>query len=235
MTTTEPTPEFHGRLRATLAYALLAGVLLVVVGFPVFAAWRGQPIASDQLSTLDLFSGQILLAAFLAAWFLLQQRVSLRAFMALPKGDWSRRVWMGLRLGLIGWLLTLAAMAILARLGGDAGRAPAAGFVDFITWMATRPFGLRLALVLSAMTVEEVFFRAFLQPRLGLALATLCFALGHVGYGSPTMGAGVLVIGLVLAVEFERHRDLATCVIAHGLFDGIQLLLVLPLVARHLG
>jgi membrane protease YdiL (CAAX protease family) len=126
-------------------------------------------------------------------------------------------------------VLTLATKATETEPG-----APPEEFVGFITWLARRPFGLRLALVLTAMTVEEAFFRAFLQPRIGIALATLAFALGHVGYGSPQMGAGVLVIGLVLALDFRRRGDLAVCAIAHGVFDAIQLLIVLPLAASQL-
>ena len=84
------------------------------------------------------------------------------------------------------------------------------------------------------MVIEEAFFRAFLQPRFGLATATVSFALSHANYGSPVMGSGVLVIGLILGLTFRRHQDLAICALAHGTFDGIQLLIVLPFVASRL-
>jgi membrane protease YdiL (CAAX protease family) len=48
------------------------------------------------------------------------------------------------------------------------------------------------------------------------------------------MGLGVLVIGLVLALAFRRRGDVAVCVVAHGVFDAVQLLVVLPLVAARL-
>jgi membrane protease YdiL (CAAX protease family) len=100
--------------------------------------------------------------------------------------------------------------------------------------MARRPILLRLALIGVAMSVEEAFFRAFLQPRFGLAIATVWFALSHLNYGSPLMGGGVLVIGWVLGRAFGRTSDLAVCAIAHGTFDAIQLLVILPLIAAHL-
>jgi len=103
-----------------------------------------------------------------------------------------------------------------------------------MVWMARRPLTLRLGLIVTAMVVEEAFFRAFVQARVGIVLATLWFALGHMNYGSPTMGLGVLVIGVVLGRAYQRTEDIAICAIAHGTFDAIQLLVVLPLIAAHL-
>jgi membrane protease YdiL (CAAX protease family) len=227
-------PEFMDPWRAALAYALLAAVLTVVVGLPLAVAWRDGPPAPRGLGTFDLFAGHLLLAAFLVVWFALQQRDEWRAFLALPSGGWPGRLAAGARLGLAGWLLTLAAMAALGSLATAAGVQPREGFSDLVVWLATRPLGLRVLLIASAMVVEETFFRAFLQPRIGLIPATACFALGHAAYGSPTMSGGVLVIGLVLGLSFRRHRDLLLCITAHGVFDAIQLLVVLPLAAPHL-
>jgi membrane protease YdiL (CAAX protease family) len=237
MIATGEVSEFPDRRRAALATALLLGVLAVTVGLPVLTAWRRTPVAIATLGIFDLFAIHIMLALFLTAWFVLQRRASARAFLALPAQPWGPRLVAGLKLGVLGWLLTVAAMVVLTlatKATETEPGAPPEEFVGFITWLARRPFGLRLALVLTAMTVEEAFFRAFLQPRIGIALATLAFALGHVGYGSPQMGAGVLVIGLVLALDFRRRGDLAVCAIAHGVFDAIQLLIVLPLAASQL-
>jgi len=43
----------------------------------------------------------------------------------------------------------------------------------------------------------------------GGGLVYLCFAIGHVNYGSPTMGGGVFVIGWILGRAFQRGDDLA--------------------------
>jgi membrane protease YdiL (CAAX protease family) len=53
--------------------------------------------------------------------------------------------------------------------------------------------------VLSAMTVEEAFFRSFLQKRIGLIASTILFALAHFTYGNP-----LLLIGVT--VDLARHR-----------------------------
>jgi membrane protease YdiL (CAAX protease family) len=118
--------------------------------------------------------------------------------------------------------------------GRPRDRDPRPSFTDVVVWMAQRPLPLRVAVIVVAMVVEEAFFRGFLQPRFGIVTATLCFALGHVNYGSPIMGGGVFVIGLVLALAFRRYDDLAVCAVAHGVFDAIQLLIILPLIASQL-
>lgn len=228
-------PEFHDPWRAALAHVLLAAVLIVIVVLPLIGARDAAPAVPSDIGLLDLFAGQIILASFLVAWFCLQQRDGIREFLALPARPWGARVQMGTRLGVLGWASTLAAMALLTALARLVVLPPAEGFTDLVIWLATRPLALRIGLVAAAMWVEEAFFRAFLQRRIGLLGATACFAVSHLNYGSPAMGGGVFVIGLILAFEFRRHRDLAICAIGHGTFDAIQLLVVLPLVAAQLG
>jgi membrane protease YdiL (CAAX protease family) len=213
---------------------LLACVLLLTVALPILTFWRGMSLAVDTLGAGGLFQGQLVLAVFLLGWYALQRRVGIRAFLHLPSGRWGQRIGEGLRIGVRGWLLTMAVMVVLGILAHASGVQPNEGFADVMLWMARLPFALRAAVVAVAMVVEEAFFRAFLQPRIGLILATCCFALGHVNYGSPAMGGGVFVIGWILGRAFTRTDDLAVCAVAHGTFDAIQLLIVLPLVASQM-
>jgi membrane protease YdiL (CAAX protease family) len=226
--------EFSAPWRAVLASVLLAAVLTVTVALPIASAWRALPVRVDALNPVALFTGQGILAAFLAIWFALQDRMTARQFFHLPRGRVVPRIASGLLVGAIGWLVTIAAMGVLGVVTRGAHIEPQHGFVDVVIWLATRPAPLRVALIAVAMTVEEAFFRAFLQPRFGILTATLCFALAHVNYGSPIMGGGVLVIGSVLGWTFLRRDDLLVCVVAHGVFDAIQLLIVLPLIAARL-
>ncbi len=195
--------EFATRWRALCAYGLLAIVFVLTVALPIAAYWRGAPVDVETMGVGALFAGQAVLASFLALWFALRTRTSLRSFLKLPTGRWPQRIVEGMRVGILGWMLTLTAM-------------------------------IALGIVTRAGTLEEAFFRAFVQARVGIVLATLWFALSHMNYGSPTMGLGVLVIGLVLGRAYQRTEDIAICAIAHGTFDAIQLLVVLPLIAAHL-
>ncbi len=226
--------EFPTRWRAVSAYASLATVLAIVTVLPItsFLSWR--PLDVGELGPFSLFVGQGVLAAFLAVWFALQTRTGLRGFLHLPRRPWPPRVAEGVIVGVRGWLITMLVMVVLGVAAQTLRVTPQEGFTDIMVWMARRPLALRVAVVVSAMVVEEAFFRAFLQPRVGLLLATLCFAAGHVNYGSPTMGGGVFVIGWVLGRAFQRSDDVAVCAVAHGTFDAIQLLIVLPLIASRL-
>jgi uncharacterized protein len=89
-----------------------------------------------------------------------------------------------------------------------------------------------LTIIAVAMTVEEAFFRGFLQPRVGLLVSSVLFALSHFSYGLPFMIVGVFTISLIIGRTFARSHDLLPCIIAHGIFDGVQLLVILPWVAR---
>jgi membrane protease YdiL (CAAX protease family) len=109
--------------------------------------------------------------------------------------------------------------------GADAGAPP-----PIVVWMANLSLGRKLVIVAAAMTAEEAFFRAFLQPRIGLLPSSILFALGHFNYGLPLLVVGVFAVSLVIGRCFERTGDLLPCMIAHAVFNGIQLLIVLPLV-----
>jgi membrane protease YdiL (CAAX protease family) len=78
------------------------------------------------------------------------------------------------------------------------------------------------------MVVEELFFRSFLQTRVGPVAATLMFTAAHGVYGQPLMLVGILVISTVLSITFARYRNVLPCIAAHGVFDAIQMFAVIP-------
>jgi uncharacterized protein len=93
-----------------------------------------------------------------------------------------------------------------------------------------RPTGFDMLLVsLLAGFSEELFFRAALQPALGLWLAALVFALAHTGVSvSPAklaFAAFVFVMGLLLGTLYER-AGLVAAIVAHAVYDLIFLLAV---------
>src|SRR5262249_41211127 len=68
----------------------------------------------------------------------------------------------------------------------------------------------------------------FLQPRVGAVAATLMFTAAHGAYGQPLMLVGILVISTVLSITFARSRSVLPCIAAHGVFDAIQMFVVIP-------
>ncbi len=82
------------------------------------------------------------------------------------------------------------------------------------------------------MFVEEFFFRSFLQTRVGPLAATLMFTAAHGAYGQPLVLVGILVISTVLSVALVLYRNVLPCIVAHGVFDAIQMFVVIPLVLK---
>lgn len=82
-----------------------------------------------------------------------------------------------------------------------------------------------LAVGLSAGIGEELLFRGAVQPRFGLVLTSLLFAIGHAHYGlSPAM-VEVFVVGLVLGL-LRRRTNTTTCLVVHAGYDFLDLLLL---------
>ena len=104
-----------------------------------------------------------------------------------------------------------------------------------ILWLVSQPLGIRLAIVVSAMVVEELFFRSFLQTRVGPLAATLMFTAAHGVYGQPLVLVGILVISTVLSATFVLYGNVLPCIVAHGVFDAIQMFVLIPLTLKGWG
>ena len=65
-----------------------------------------------------------------------------------------------------------------------------------VSLVAALPLSVRFAVSLSAGVVEELFFRGFLQPRIGILGSTALFACAHLGYGQPFMLFGITLLSL---------------------------------------
>ena len=108
-------------------------------------------------------------------------------------------------------------------IGGAAG-----AFPPMIGWVVALPIAVRIALSLSAGVVEETFFRGFLQPRVGIALSTFLFVLAHLSYEQPFLLIGVFLLSLLFAGLVRWRQNIWAAMVAHSVFDGIQLLIVIP-------
>jgi membrane protease YdiL (CAAX protease family) len=239
-------PGFRQPARRILGLLLLAGVLYV----GVFAALGqvGLPRAEvREVATPQLFLLHVLFLLALAGWLVL-------GFAgALPQGrplarEWVRQLGLatprpgrelgiGLGLGLLAWPLLLLGLVLVAALLFAVGiekvlptHPPA-----LIVWIADLPVVLKLGIALSAGVVEEVFFRGFLQPRVGIALSTLLFVLAHLSYDQPFMLVGITLLSLFFAGLVHWRQNLWPAIAAHFLFDAAQLLVLIPWALRHWG
>ncbi|HEY3349294.1 MAG TPA: CPBP family intramembrane glutamic endopeptidase [Thermoanaerobaculia bacterium] len=222
-----PTP-----LRKRLALGLLFLLLVATTVLP--AAAGGRPPDVSTLRITQVFLVQGILAAFLASWWLLAGRPPLRTFLALESKQPGPEAAAGVALGLIGWTLTIVVAGVAAVLLSLFDVHQQRAIPPLVGWLAGRPGVERLLIVISAMTLEEFHFRAFLQRRLGAAPASILFLLAHAGYGEPFFFVGLLAITSVLAIAFARTGSVVAPMLAHGTFDAVQLFIFLPAALKFL-
>jgi membrane protease YdiL (CAAX protease family) len=147
-----------------------------------------------------------------------------------------REIGLGLLLGIAAWAAVFVGVILFAlliyALGGEKAlpKQPPA----LVPWIAGLPILVRLLISLSAGVVEEWFFRGFLQPRMGILLSTGFFVLAHFSYGQPFMLIGIAILSLIYGLLVKWRQNIWPAMAAHALFDGVQLLVIIPLVLRYL-
>jgi membrane protease YdiL (CAAX protease family) len=229
---------FPGPARFGAAILLLIAVLALTVFFPLEGLFgEGMAPDPDEMPFFSLFAGHAVLGGFLLFWWGLAGFEPPRRFLRLSDKPLGGRLLAGLAAGLAAWLVTIAAMALIATalgLGGSEVEEAEPGGIgeipEIVRFIVALSPWRRALLVLSAGVFEEAFFRSFLQTRGGLLLSTVLFTMSHASYGLPFMLVGVFTVSLVLGLVFRAWDDVLPCMVAHSVFDGVQLFVVLPYV-----
>jgi hypothetical protein len=200
------------------ATALIFAILLV--GMSLSTA-----LTTDVLKTSGVVS---------AVDMILQDAVFVMAAL-LGVGWLTRRDWRKVaeRLGLrrpgfkdIGWSLVFFVVVLLAMV--------VMGRVDDIVNPEKASLGLKddptikllggvtvLSAILFALGAgigEEILFRGAMQPRFGIIITSLVFALIHIQYFDAVSIASLFAVGAILGYERKRTST-TTCVITHSLYD----------------
>jgi len=150
--------------------------------------------------------------------------------------DVPREIGIGVLVGIGSWGAVLAVAValglIIMALGGEDAlpKEPPA----LIPWIVALPVGIRILISLSAGVVEEVFFRGFLQPRIGIFLSTALFILAHFSYGQPFMLVGIGTLSLIYAFLVRWRQNIWPAIAAHFLFDAVQLLFIIPTALKYM-
>lgn len=229
--------RFPSPLMKWLAYLWLGGFLIMMALLVTGAALNPPtPQVIARLTLLDLFVMQGALVLFLVGWWFLSGRPPLREFLQIRHERPAEVAAIGFSVGVGGWVITICMAALVALLLQSTGMMedpppPPA----LIPWMAKLAWWKKALIIMSAMSVEEFFFRSFLQKRIGLVASTILFALAHFTYGNPLMLIGVTVISLVISIGFWRTKNVLPGIIAHGVFDAIQLYVIVPVAVRMMG
>ena len=219
------------------AYVWL-GLFMVVLALLVTASALSPPTSKQLASTpfYSLFVLHFALVIFLVIWWALSGTPPLREFLQIRHEQPAEVAAIGIAVGVGGWIFTLLAALVVALVLKGVGvidQAPEPPAM--IGWMAALPIWKKALIILSAMTVEEAFFRSFLQKRIGLVASTILFALAHFTYGNPLLLIGVTIISLIIGATFYRTKNVLPGVIAHGVFDAVQLFVIVPIAVKVTG
>ncbi len=233
---------FPNPARGAAAALLLAAVLLLTVVVPFAGGIFGVETAGpSKPSFLSLFGVHAILAVFLVLYYLLSGHRSVPDFLRLRSARPGSDLGAGVAIGGGVWLLNLLlAIFLLGSRALFSGAPPAEKEAigptvsPMIVWLVAQPVAVRIAIVVSAMFVEEFFFRSFLQTRIGPFAATLMFTAAHGAYRQPLLLLWILVISTVLSAVLALYRNVLPCIVAHGVFDAIQLFVVIPFVLKAL-
>ncbi len=76
---------------------------------------------------------------------------------------------------------------------------------------------------------EEIFFRGFLVPRIGILLSAPIFAIFHIGYLSITEFAAALIFGLLAGYVFKKSSSLYSTIIGHAAVNALTIIAFLLL------
>jgi membrane protease YdiL (CAAX protease family) len=212
---------------------LIVGMALIVTG-SALAPQTARMLR--QMPFYSLFAIHAVLVIFLLGWWLASGRPPMREFLNIRYERPAEVLAIGTAVGVGGWIITIVTALLVALLLRGIGAIDAAPEPPaMIGWMARLAIWKKALIVLSAMTVEEAFFRAFLQKRIGLIASTILFSLAHFTYGNPLLLIGVTVVSLIIGITFYRTRNVIPGVIAHGVFDAIQLFVIVPFAVRMMG
>jgi membrane protease YdiL (CAAX protease family) len=197
------------------------------------------PVSSGQLEKTPfygLFMMHVILVVFLIGWWLASGRPGVKEFLNIRHERPAEVAAIGVAVGVGGWIFTIVMAMVVALLLQEVGALDEAPQPPaMIGWMAALPIWKKALIILSAMTVEEFFFRSFLQKRIGLVASTVLFALAHFTYGNPLLLIGVTLVSIVIGVTFYRTKNVVPGVIAHGVFDAIQLFVIVPFAVKMMG
>jgi membrane protease YdiL (CAAX protease family) len=236
-------PGFRLPWRRTAAFGVLTIALYLGVTSPLGQVGRPLEIDYSAIHPVQLFTLHGVLLAAAAAWFSLGfvvpgslpsdlgsvgRTVLGQLGFSTPRP--MREIALGLGAALLLWPAVIVALLTVAAILWMLGQQELLPSTPppMIEWIVTLPVVLRIAISLSAGVVEELFFRGFLQPRVGIGFSSLLFVLAHLSYDEPFMLVGIALLSLAFAGLVAWRQNVWPAIVAHAVFDGVQLLILIP-------
>ncbi len=214
----------NDRIRAVIAF------LVIFIFLNVLFAWLTGLLYNLGYLGSDAYNAE--LDALLSMSF----SISVFYYLFLYRRETPGRIVSGLGLGrsvitpkrLAVGLLLFAIVAVMEAMmtafSGATGVRISSGAA---TALASLPFWFYIFSAIIAPINEEILFRGFLVPRIGIVASSVLFAIGHIGYNS-TFGVeviGAFAFGLLSGYVYKRTGSLYPSIIAHILVNASTLIL----------
>lgn len=137
--------------------------------------------------------------------------------LGLDQVTW-RHVWVGI-VAVIPMLVLSALSVVLVDWISPGSSERLADTVEQITGGDTS-LGYALVIGITAAVGEETLFRGAIQPKYGLVLTSLIFALLHVQYDLLLVIASLFPVGLILGLE-RKYLGTASCIVTHMIYNAL--------------
>jgi uncharacterized protein len=72
-------------------------------------------------------------------------------------------------------------------------------------------------------TGEEILFRGAIQPKYGIVVTAIVFAVLHQQYGASFVTVGVFAVGILFGLE-RKYVNTTACIITHAVYNTIAIL-----------
>lgn len=226
-----------GDWRAVLAIVLLAILGLLVFVDPLVSTVRfvlegppesaGPPTFSDALFVFIFAVNTVLFILLPVAYLLLVYPRGMPAVLDEMRLRWRPRVPLWALVGALATVGALFAFGLLLSAIVHYGLIEEPQTSEYV--LAIKPqlnwFWI-VAIPLVAAVTEEIFFRGFLQPRVGLWASSVLFGVVHIGYGTVLQVVAPFLLGLLFAFLYLKTKTLWAPIAGHFAFDFVQLTLL---------
>ncbi len=119
-------------------------------------------------------------------------------------------------------ILAMVVTMLLQLVGYEPENPVVEGMAQILTWP------LVFWIAITAAIGEELFFRGFLQPRIGIVASAVAFGLLHMSYGVPLQVFIPLLFGFLLSFLVVYTRSLVPAMAAHFCYNfGVGAVLIL--------
>lgn len=216
------------RFSHIVAAGVVGLVLLLVLSNLALQIWlmvSGEPPAGGA-SNEELVYGLIInMVVFIGApllWVSIMYyggAEALRERLFLTSAAPGKDVLIGIGVGLLGLLVSVAAVMLFEAMGLRTDNPVVEGLGGQLTW------SLVIFIPFAAATSEELFFRAYLQPRMGMVPANLFFGVVHLSYQTPLQVLVPMMLGFLFSWTLLRRRSILPAVVGHFVFNLVGLTL----------